>query len=59
MSCAMAVALFVLWALDLVSSYAMGGFIHFLLVLSIVMVLVRPHPETKKTITDLITGGFR
>jgi len=32
--------LLVLWALGLVSSYTMGGFIHVLLVVAIVMVLV-------------------
>jgi len=36
-----AVILIVLWLLGLVSSYTMGGFIHFLLVLAVVMVLVR------------------
>jgi hypothetical protein len=36
-----AVILVVLWLLGLVSSYTMGGFIHLLLVLAIVMVLVR------------------
>ena len=36
-----AVILLVLWALGLVSSYTMGGFIHLLLVIAIVMVLVR------------------
>ena len=36
-----AVVLLVLWALGLVSSYTMGGFIHILLVLAIVVVLVR------------------
>lgn len=35
-----AVVMFVLWALGLVSSYTMGGFIHILLVVAIVMVLV-------------------
>ena len=35
-----AVILFVLWLLGLVSSYTMGGFIHILLVLAIVVVLV-------------------
>ena len=33
--------LLVLWALGLVTSYTMGGFIHFLLVVAIVVVLVR------------------
>ena len=36
-----AVILIVLWALGLVSAYTMGGFIHILLVLAIVVVLVR------------------
>jgi hypothetical protein len=35
-----AVVLLVLWALGLVTSYTMGGFIHLLLVVAIVMVLV-------------------
>jgi hypothetical protein len=35
-----AVVLLVLWLLGLVSSYTMGGFIHILLVIAIVMVLV-------------------
>jgi Family of unknown function (DUF5670) len=34
-----AVVLVVLWLLGLVSSYTMGGFIHILLVLAIVVVL--------------------
>jgi hypothetical protein len=36
-----AVVLLVLWALGLVTSTTMGGFIHVLLVLAIVVVLVR------------------
>jgi len=36
----LAVVLLVLWLLGLVSSYTMGGFIHLLLVVAIVMVLV-------------------
>jgi hypothetical protein len=36
-----AVILIVLWALGLVSSYTMGGFIHILLVLAIIVVLIR------------------
>ncbi len=36
----LAVVLVVLWLLGLVSSYTMGGFIHILLVLAIIMVLV-------------------
>lgn len=35
-----AVVLLILWVLGLVSSYTMGGFIHILLVIAIVMVLV-------------------
>lgn len=36
-----AVILIVLWALGLVSAYTLGGFIHVLLVLAIIVVLVR------------------
>jgi hypothetical protein len=36
-----AVVLLVLWALGLVSSYTLGGFIHILLVVAIVLVLIR------------------
>ncbi len=36
-----AVVLVVLWLLGLVSSYSMGGFIHILLVIAIVVVLIR------------------
>lgn len=36
-----AVVLIVLWALGLVSSYTMGGFIHILIVIAIVVVLIR------------------
>jgi hypothetical protein len=36
-----AVILLVLWLLGLVSSYTMGGFIHFLLLLAIAAVLIR------------------
>jgi hypothetical protein len=36
-----AVILLVLWFLGLVSSYTIGGFIHLLLVLAIIMVLIR------------------
>ncbi|MDB6072788.1 MAG: hypothetical protein JWO89_428 [Verrucomicrobiaceae bacterium] len=35
-----AVILLVLWLLGLVSSYTIGGFIHILLVVAIVMILV-------------------
>jgi hypothetical protein len=36
-----AVILLVLWALGMVTSYTMGGFIHLLLVIAIVVVLIR------------------
>jgi hypothetical protein len=36
-----AMVLFILWILGLVSSYTLGGFIHVLLVLAIISVLVR------------------
>jgi len=43
-----AVILLVLWLLGMVSSYTIGGFIHILLVVAVVMVLV-----------NLISGGKR
>jgi len=36
----LAVVLIILWLLGLVSGYAIGGFIHILLVIAIVMILV-------------------
>ena len=36
-----AVVLLVLWALGMVSAYSMGGLIHILLVVAVVMILVR------------------
>ncbi|MFT7003569.1 MAG: hypothetical protein ACJAWW_000919 [Sulfurimonas sp.] len=36
-----AIILIVLWLLGLVSSYTMGGFIHILLVIAVVVILVR------------------
>ena len=36
-----AIVLIVLWALGMVSAYTMGGLIHVLLVIAIVVVLVR------------------
>lgn len=36
-----AVILLVLWLLGLVSSYTIGGFIHVLLVIAVIMVLIR------------------
>ena len=38
---ALAVVLVILWLLGLVSSYTLGGLIHLLLVLAVVVVLVR------------------
>ena len=35
-----AVVLLILWLLGLVSSYTMGGFIHILLVVAVVMILI-------------------
>lgn len=37
----LAVILLVLWLLGLVTSYTMGGFIHILLVVALVVVLIR------------------
>jgi hypothetical protein len=36
-----AIILIILWALGLVTSYTMGGFIHVLLVIAIIVFLVR------------------
>jgi len=36
-----AVLLIILWALGLVSSYTMGGLIHILLVLAVVLIAIR------------------
>jgi len=36
-----AIILIVLWLLGLLSSYTMGGFIHILLVIAVIMVLIR------------------
>jgi hypothetical protein len=36
-----AVLLVILWALGVVSSYTLGGFVHLLLVLAIIVVLIR------------------
>jgi len=36
-----AVVLLILWLLGLVSSYTLGGFIHILLVIAIVVILLR------------------
>jgi len=36
-----AIILIVLWLVGLVSSYTMGGFIHILLIIAIVVILIR------------------
>ena len=36
-----AIILVVLWALGLITSYTMGGFVHVLIVLAVVTVLIR------------------
>ncbi len=36
-----AVVLIILWALGLVTSYTIGGFVHILLVIAVVVVLLR------------------
>ena len=36
-----AVVLIILWALGLITSYTIGGFIHVLLVIAIVVILIR------------------
>jgi hypothetical protein len=36
-----AVVLLILWLLGLITSYTLGGFIHILLVIAVVMVLLR------------------
>ncbi|MCX6786017.1 MAG: lmo0937 family membrane protein [Candidatus Komeilibacteria bacterium] len=36
-----AVILIILWLLGLVTSYTIGGFIHILLVIAIIMILIR------------------
>ncbi|MGZ4970175.1 MAG: lmo0937 family membrane protein [Methylobacter sp.] len=37
----LAIVLLILWVLGLVSSYTLGGFIHILLVLAVVIILLR------------------
>ena len=37
----LAIILIVLWLLGMVSSYTLGGFIHILLVVAVIMLLVR------------------
>ncbi|HVJ48446.1 lmo0937 family membrane protein [Desulfitobacterium sp.] len=38
---AIAIVLIVLWLLGIVTSYTMGGFIHILLVIAIIVILIR------------------
>jgi hypothetical protein len=45
-----AVILLVLWAVGMVSSYTMGGFIHILLVVAVVMVLVNLISSRKRVL---------
>lgn len=42
-----AVILVVLWAIGLITSYSMGGFIHILLLVAIAMLLLRLIPGKK------------
>jgi hypothetical protein len=51
-----AVVLLILWLLGLVSSYTVGGFIHILLIVAIVMILVNFNHRTPRT---LIVRGAR
>ena len=44
--------LLVLWALGMVTSTTMGGLIHVLLVVAIVVVLIQPHPGAKSRLTS-------
>ena len=44
-----AVVLLILWLLGLVSSYTMGGFIHILLVIAVVMILINFISGRKRT----------
>ena len=37
----LAILLVIIWALGLVSSYTLGGFIHILLVIAIIMIILR------------------
>jgi len=36
-----AIVLLILWALGFVSAYTLGGFIHILLVVAVIMILIR------------------
>ncbi|MDP1971213.1 MAG: lmo0937 family membrane protein [Methylobacter sp.] len=37
----LAIVLFILWVMGLVSSYTLGGFIHVLLVVAVIVILLR------------------
>lgn len=37
----LAIVLIILWAMGLITSFSLGGFIHILLVIAIIMILVR------------------
>jgi hypothetical protein len=50
-----AVILVILWLLGLVSSYTMGGFIHILLVIAVVVVLVKGHSGTENHLVSRIS----
>ncbi len=43
-----AVVLVILWLLGLVSSYTMGGFIHILLVIAVIVIILRVISGRKK-----------
>jgi hypothetical protein len=45
-----AVVLAILWLLGLVTSYTMGGFIHILLALAIIMVLINLFSGRKRSV---------
>ena len=51
-----AVVLAVLWLLGLVSSYTMGGFIHILLVLAIVVVLINVIQGRRALRTEVVVA---
>ena len=47
------VILVILWLLGLVSGYTIGGFIHILLVIAVVVVVIRHHFRTKTVGTEM------
>lgn len=52
-----AVILLTLWGLGLLSSYSMGGFIHVLLVIAIVVVLIRVIRGRGSSVSRFIDGA--